>query len=367
MSDDTLPTPAPRLAAESHATRLVVERAVVLLLVGGLLAGVAAVLAPFVTAILFGGTLAIAAWPLRSWLVGRGLRRGVAASLLLLGAVVLLVLPILAMGPSLSRQITNGLHQAQEFLATSPPAPAWLAGLPLVGKELANGWAEAMEGREQLREMLAPHTGQIGGILLRVVQAVADAVLQLLLSLIVATMFWVSGDALAAALHDVLLRLGGAPAGRALDAVAGAVRGVAYGVVGTAALQGVVMAFGLAIAGVPGAALLGLLTMLLSISQIGAALILLIWGGAAWWLFAGGSTGWAIFMVAWGIMVTTSDNLIRPWLISFGVRMPIAMVILGVFGGFIAFGFLGLFIGPSLLAVAFVLLEAWRARVVAAD
>ena len=97
-------------------------------------------------------------------------------------------------------------------------------------------------------------------------------------------------------------------------------------------------------------------------SQIGAVLIILIWGGAAWWLFNAGATGWAAFMLVWGLMVNTSDNFIRPWLISFGVNMPIALVILGVFGGFLSFGFLGLFIGPSLLAIAYVLLEAWRSN-----
>ena len=143
-------------------------------------------------------------------------------------------------------------------------------------------------------------------------------------------------------------------------------RGVAYGVVGTAAIQAVVMAVGLAVAGVPGAALLGFVTLLLALSQIGAPLIVLVWGGAVVWLFGEDQQGWGIFMIAWGLAVTVMDNFIKPWLIGFGVAMPMSLTILGVFGGFVSFGFLGLFIGPTLIAVAFTLLGAWRGASAAA-
>jgi predicted PurR-regulated permease PerM len=359
MTDVTGQVAAPS-STQSTGTRLVVERAIILVLVGGLLVGVAQVLAPFVTAILFGGTLAIATWPLRAAMVRRGMRRGLSAALLLIMSLLLIVGPVLALLPSLTRQVTQGLRLAQEFLAAHPPAPTWLGEIPLVGHELTGLWNRAAGGRAELRALFAPYGDAINDLLLATVQALSASVVQLLLSLIVATMFWTSGDSLAATLRDALQRLAGPAATRALDAVGGAVRGVAYGVVGTAALQGVLMAIGLAIAGVPGAALLGFLTMLLSISQIGAVLIVLVWGGAAWWLFSIDAPGWGVFMIVWGLIVNTSDNFIRPWLISFGVAMPIALVVLGVFGGFVAFGFLGLFIGPSLLAVTYILLDAWR-------
>jgi predicted PurR-regulated permease PerM len=161
-------------------------------------------------------------------------------------------------------------------------------------------------------------------------------------------------------LRDILRRLGGESAAGTLDVAAGAVRGVAYGVVGTAAIQAAVLAIGLAVAGVPGAALLGFVTLLLAITQIGAPLIVLVWAGAAVWAFGQGQQGWGIFIVLWGLVVSTMDNFIKPWLIGFGMHMPLALIILGVFGGFITFGFLGLFIGPTLVAIAFSLLNAWR-------
>ena len=194
-------------------------------------------------------------------------------------------------------------------------------------------------------------------------RALADSLVQMILSLAVATMFWTNGDGLVAMLHDALRRLGGPIAERALDVAAGAIRGVAYGVVGTAAVQAVLLTLGLAVAGVPGAAMLGFVGLLLAISQIGGPLLVLIWGAAAWWLFGQDYPAWGAFMIVWGMLVSTVDNVIKPWLIGFGMEMPMSLTILGVFGGFIAFGFLGLFIGPTLIAIMFTLLQAWRAAV----
>jgi predicted PurR-regulated permease PerM len=163
-------------------------------------------------------------------------------------------------------------------------------------------------------------------------------------------------------LRDIAGRLGGQTGLDSVEAAGGAVRGVAWGVVGTAILQAVLMGVGLAIAGVPGAAVLAFLTMVFSISQVLGPLIVVTWVGAAAWLYTEGQTGWAIFMLAWGILpVSGSDNIVRPLLIQRGSAMPLGLIILGVFGGLIAFGFLGLFVGPALLAVAHGLLKAWRA------
>jgi predicted PurR-regulated permease PerM len=117
------------------------------------------------------------------------------------------------------------------------------------------------------------------------------------------------------------------------------------------------------VCGVPGAAMLGFVALLLAISQIGGPLLVLIWGGAAWWLFAQDQQIWGVFMIVWGVFVSMVDNFLKPWLIGFGVEMPISLTILGVFGGFIAFGFLGMFIGPTLIAIMFTLVQAWRAAV----
>ena len=342
-------------------TTLWIERSVLVLLFVGLLVGVLAVLKPFTTALLFGSALASAAWPVRQALVNHGLGRGAAAAILLLLSIILVAAPILIIAPHIADQLGQGMQRAEAYFAAAPELPAWLGGLPLIGKRLAAAWGHIVEAQGNLRALLEPYAAYLQGMLVGVARAFADSLVQVILSLLVAAMFWVNGEALINVLHASLLRLGGRIADQAVDVAAGAIRSVAYGVVGTAAIQAVILAAGLAIAGVPGAAMLGFVTLLLAISQIGAPLIILIWGGAAWWLFGQDHQAWGAFMIVWGLFVTTIDNFIKPWLIGFGVEMPLSLTILGVFGGFIAFGFLGLFIGPTLIAVAFHLLQAWQA------
>lgn len=348
----------------SSDTGALIEHAFLLMLFGGLVLGVLMVLQPLATAILFGAVLAIATWPLRSALLRLGLGHGAVAGLMAIGAVVLAGLPLLAAAPRLASGLAEGSVQVEAILATFPadPPPA-LERLPLVGQRLARGWSELASTGGDLRAVLAPYGSWARQAGLAVARALADSMLQLVLSLIVAALFWANGDAIATVLREVTRRLGGDAASAALEAAGGSLRSVAYGVVGTACLQGLFMAIGAVIASVPAPGLLGFVVMLLAISQIGAVLLPLVWGGCAWWLFQQGADGWGFFMILWGaLMVSASDNLIRPLLIKRGVKMPLTLVILGVFGGFFSFGFLGLFIGPALLAVAFTLLQTWRTR-----
>ena len=354
------------IAASTGTTQLL-ERAFLLLLFAVLLLGILAVLRPFITAILFGAILAIAAWPLRDFLLRRGLKRGLAATLLLLLALAVVALPLLAMAPGLGERLAQGAGRLRDYFASAPQIPSWLAGLPVVGDRLAGMWDKMLLAKGNFWTVLEPYSEALREALVDAAGALGQSVLQIILSLVVATFFWVSGDTLAATLRDILRRLGGETVGAALDVAGGAVRSVAYGVVGTAVIQAVIMGIGLAVAGVPGAVLLGFVTLLLALSQIGAPLIIVVWAGAAVWLFGQDQQGWGVFMIFWGLVVTVIDNFIKPLLIGAGVEMPLSLTILGVFGGFVAFGFLGLFIGPTLVAIGFTLLEAWRAAPAAAS
>ena len=348
--------------APADGTVALVERFAVLLLLSGLLLGVLVVLRPFATAILFAAVLAIATWPLRSALVRRGVPRVLAAALMSLGALLLVGLPALAAAPGLTAQLAGLGGNVAAVLASLPEAPpAWLTNLPVVGGKAAGLWREATHAHGDLRALLEPYADRLRAGMLAAAAALADSTLQFLLSIVVAGMLWAKGDAVQAALRDAARRLGGDAAIEALEAAGGALRGVAYGVVGTALAQGMLMALGAWVAGVPGAGVLGFVVLLLAISQVGAVLLPAAWGGAAWWLFREGDTARAVFMLAWGLLlVSMSDNVLRPWLISRGMTMPLTLVILGVFGGFVSLGFLGLFVGPALLAVALTLLRAWR-------
>jgi predicted PurR-regulated permease PerM len=340
-----------------------IERGLALAVVALVLLGILAVLQPFATAILFGSILAIAAWPLRDALIARGFGRGSAAGLLLLVLLVVAVVPLLLIAPGLVGAIRGGSTMLQAALLSAPfDPPGWLADLPLVGDKLQALWRSVSEARGDLGPLVEPYADRIQALLLSVAAGLADSALQILLALIVATMLWSQGEAIGDALRDSASRLGGATGVNALQAAGSAVRAVAYGVVGTAVAQGILAGIGYAIAGVPAATLLGFLTMVFSVTQILGPLVVVMWAGAAWWLYDGGHTAWAIFMGLWGLLViSSSDNVLRPLLIKRGVEMPLSLIILGVFGGFVAFGFLGLFIGPVLLAVGLVMLRAWRA------
>jgi predicted PurR-regulated permease PerM len=350
---------APAAAAVVSTTQLL-ERAILLLLFGGLILGVVAVLRPFATAILFGTILAIAAWPLRELLLRCGLKRGLAATLLLLLALAVVAVPLIAVAPGLGDRLTQGANGLRDYFAGAPQLPPRLADLPIVGERLTKLWNNVMLGQGGIRVVLEPYSDTLRQTFVGAAGALAQSVLQIILALVVATFFWVGGDVLAVVLREILRKLGGEMTDAMLDAAAGAVRSVAYGVVGTAAIQALIMAIGLLLAGVPGAILLSFVTLLLALSQIGAPLIIVIWAGAAVWLFGQDQPAWGVFMIFWGLVVTVIDNFIKPFLIGAGVAMPLSLTILGVFGGFVAFGFLGLFIGPTLLAVAFTLLDAWR-------
>jgi predicted PurR-regulated permease PerM len=137
-------------------------------------------------------------------------------------------------------------------------------------------------------------------------------------------------------------------------------RGVVWGLVGTAVAQGLLTAIGLWVAGVPQPVLLGVVTGVISIFPVGAPLV---WIPASLWLFTQGETGWGLFMALYGMLViSTVDNVIRPWAIARGARLPLLLTLVGAVGGIFAFGFLGLFLGPVVLAVGFSLLRDWAAE-----
>lgn len=344
---------------ELQQTRTLIERLLVLGAFACLLLGVALVLKPFVTGILFGSIVVIATWPIRERLVRNGLSVGLTATLLLVIAIAIVGVPAVAFAPGLGERFVDGIQGMQAYFAGEPALPGWLAHIPFVEDSIARIWASLSDPSSVFQTFIRPFSTELRKIFIEVARAFAEGTFQFVVSLAVATMLWIHGDALAGTLKDITERLGGSAAGSALLLAANSVRGVAYGVVGTAAIQAIMMGLGLMVAGVPGAGLLGFMALIIALSQFGALLVI-IWGGAAWWLFGQGDTGWAIFISVWGVLVSTVDNFIRPWLVSFGADMPLIMIFLGVLGGFFAFGFLGLFIGPTLLGVFYQLLQAWR-------
>jgi predicted PurR-regulated permease PerM len=123
-------------------------------------------------------------------------------------------------------------------------------------------------------------------------------------------------------------------------------------IVGILAIAGI----GLAIAGVPFVAILTALMLMLCIAQLGPGLVLI---PAVVWLYWSGETGWGTFLLVWSLIVGSLDNFLRPILIRKGANLPLLLILAGVIGGLLAFGLVGIFVGPVVLAVAYTLLTSW--------
>ncbi|MFN3888770.1 MAG: AI-2E family transporter [Beijerinckiaceae bacterium] len=340
-----------------------IEKLIVLLLFLAFLTGVMMVLLPFGIGLLFGGIIAIATWPLREWMRRAGLSPFFSATFLLIGLLAFVAVPVLLLAPGLAGDLTRILDVVRQWLQSAPPPPLWIDSIPLVGEPIKARWLEAITSGAAPHEVLAPYAEPLRSAMLAAARGMGESLLQLLLALAVATMFWAQGDTLAAVSVDVLRRLGGDHLAEIGVMSVNAVRGVFYGVVGTACVQALLMVLGCWLAGIPGAIPIGFITLLLALSQIGGPLIHLVWLAGAYWLYTQGHTGLVLWLFAgWGIFVTFIDNILKPWLIGASMQMPLTLVILGVFGGFLSFGFLGLFVGPVLIAVAYALLVAWRAE-----
>jgi predicted PurR-regulated permease PerM len=328
--------------------------AVILLSIGCLY-----VLQPFLAAILFAAAVVISSWPLYQRLLHRlNGRRTPAALTMTLSLTLLVIIPLALVAWNLADNIATAFEQIRNALSHGELLPpGWIRDIPLVGDQIDVYLRQLVASREQMLElaqrMLEPARRWLlaGGIML------GTGVVQMSLAAFVSFFFYRDGNALIAVIGAAMRRVMDEEAGPVTDIVSQTVRGVMYGLLGTALAQALVAALGFAIAGVPAILLLSVLVFVSSLIPLGPPVI---WGGAAVWLFAQGRTGWGIFMLVWGFFVISGvDNVVRPMLISRGSSLPFLLTLLGVLGGVIAFGFIGLFIGPTLLAVGYSLLSGW--------
>ncbi|MHA7116537.1 AI-2E family transporter [Pseudomonas promysalinigenes] len=317
------------------------------------------VMAPFMSALLWGAILAFASWPLMRLLTRvLGGRETLAASVLTVAWILIVALPLVWLGFNLADHIRDTVVFVRDVQVDGlPDAPDWLGGIPFVGERLVSGWQSLDQQGAALLASVKPYLGQVGNWLLARSAQIGSGVLELTLSLIFVFFFYRDGPRLSAFVLRLLNRLVGERADYYLELVAGTVQRVVNGVIGTAAAQGLLALIGFLIAGVPGAIVLGLVTFMLSLIPMGPPLA---WIPATGWLVWKGEYGMAVFLGIWGTFVISGvDNVLKPYLISRGGNLPLVIVLLGVFGGLIAFGFIGLFIGPTLLAVGYSLLLEW--------
>ncbi len=381
-----------------------------------LLTGCFFVVRPFLSALMWAVIFAYSLHPLQRvftrWFRGS---RTLAACLVTLTVTGVFVGPVVVIGMSIS-QDSKDLAMATRnwFMAVPKHPPAWVGQVPVIGTEMVNYWSDIADDRDRWMAQLEkevqappprpkivletsdgyvmqdpPPSTQVSGAaalaaeerktasshavellgrylawaqswLISAGKTVVQGVTQVLISAFLAFFLLRDAPELAERLAVSVERLAG-PRGRHLIKVAGdTVRGVIFGILGTAIAQALVAGLGFWIADVPGAVLLAVLTFFFAVMPFGPPLI---WLPAALWLFAQDKPGLGSFMLAWGFLgISSVDNFLRPYLISHGSKMPFALIFCGVIGGALAFGLVGVFIGPTMLAVAFRLIDEWSSN-----
>lgn len=338
-----------------------IEQLVQLALMLMLVVGCWLVLQPFFTAILFSIVIAISSWPFYRWLRQKLHGRILASLISCLAVILLLVGPAALLSVSLADGLAWLIESGRSWIAAGPPpAPAWLLRVPMIGAQLVEYW-----------DRLAANTGEAQALLLRFAEparnlafstgrVLGGGLVQVAFAIFLLFFMYRDGDRLSAWLLAGTRRIVGPATPELMETAQHTVVGVMLGVVGTALAQAMVALLGFMIAGVPAPFLLGALTFVVSMIPVGPPLI---WGGAAIWLFQQGEPGWGLFMLAYGMFgISMIDNVIKPFLISRSSHLPFALTLMGVIGGVLAFGFMGVFIGPTLLALAISLGGRWLSR-----
>lgn len=334
------------------------RRLPLLLFLAGLALLVYRILGPLLEPLLWAVILAYATWPAYRHLLALLGRRNTLSALVmvsLLGIAVLL--PLAGLTTVIQREMTSVIHQLPLWLEQRSVLQEQLARIPYVGDELSQHVEQWADVGELIRQQLLP---QVRGLSRRLLDVLGNAGLlagQWSLSLFLMFFLYRDGESLTAEVRHGL-RLGlGARADNYLDITQRTSRAVLYGIVLTAIVQGSVAGLGYWGVRLPSPALLTLLTIVMALIPFGAVVV---WVLCCLWLFFQGETWRALALLAWGsLIVSWVDNLVRPLVISQATRIPFALVVLGIIGGLLGYGFLGLFLGPVILAIAHAAWEEW--------
>ena len=339
--------------------RDVTHTTLTVLLIAILIIAVLGILRPFLLSLIWATMIVVTTWPIMMLVQARVWgKRGLAALVMTVALALTLVLPFwIAL-----ETIVDNAHRIDglaESLRTStvPAPPSWVQNVPMIGPKLSAVWQEvATAGPEGIISRIKPYSGKAAKWFVDQAGNLGKIFIQFLLTVIISAILYTKGDVAAAGICRFARRMGG-HRGEEVTILAGkAIRGVALGVVVTALAQSILGGIGLAVTGVPSAAVLTAVMFMLCVAQLGPGLVLI---PAVIWLFWGDHNMAGSVLLAWTVVVGTLDNVLRPLLIKKGADLPLLLVFAGVIGGLIALGIVGIFIGPVVLAVAFTLLKAW--------
>ena len=325
----------------------------------GLIAASFWILRPFLPAVLWATMIAVAAWPLmlkaEALLWGR---RWLAVTVMTLSILLVFAVPFsLAIGTLVSH-LDEIVDWAQSLKALRLPAPPdWVEHIPLIGHKTVSAWRQyASSGPEELARYASPYARVAAGWSLAQLGNLGAVTGEFILTVLIAAVLFARGESAVAGVRRFGRRLAGPRGEQAVNLAGQAIRGVALGVVVVALGQAALGGIGLWAAGVPFAVLLTAVMFLGGVIQVGVVPVLAC---AVGWLYWEGSFGWATALLIWTAFVGTIDNVVRPILIQKGAQLPLLLVVAGVLGGLIAFGLVGIFLGPVVLGVSYMLLEAW--------
>jgi predicted PurR-regulated permease PerM len=317
------------------------------------------ILRPFLPALIWATMIVVATWPLMRAVQDRvGGKRALAVAIMTAAMLLIFIVPVsLAIGTIVDNadKIAAWVKSLATF--TMPPPPEWMARVPLVGPRLTHIWQQvAMAAPEELAVRLTPYMNKV--IRWFVAQAGSFGVMfvHFLLTVIISAILYAKGEGAAEGIRRFAGRIAGVRGENAVLLAGQAIRAVALGVIVTAMVQSILAGIGLAVAGLPLAALLTAVVFILAIAQIGPAPVLL---PAVIWLYWKDSPGWGTALLIWSLLVGSLDNVLRPILIRRGADLSLLLIFSGVIGGLLAFGVIGLFVGPVVLAVTYTLVVAW--------
>lgn len=314
------------------------------------------VLHPFLLAIVWAAMLVIATWPMMLWMERKLNHNRIYAT----ASMVMFLLLIIILPAMLAIEVLiDHIHVIADFPSrlehlSLSPLPNWVQSIPLVGRHISDQWQ--LLASKGLSGQLAPYSGELARWFLRQLGNISLLILNFVLVIFVAATFYIFGEKFSFTIKRFAERLAGERGEAAVNLAAQAIRAVALGVIVTAIVQAILGGLGLLIAGLSFVGLSTLLMFVLSVAQIGAAPVIAVAAGI---LFMQGQNEWGFFMVAWTLFVGTIDNVVRPIFIQHAAHLPLLLVFAGVIGGMLSFGIVGMFIGPTILAVTYTLLKSW--------
>jgi len=317
------------------------------------------ILQPFLPALIWSTLIVVSTWPLML-MVQRRLwsKRSLAVIAMTTALLLVVILPLAAAVLTITEHADDVAGRLKALAHAGIPAPpGWVEQVPFVGPKLTSSWRSiaALSG-DELQARVAPYAKGAAGWMLSTAGGLAAFFLHLLLTVIISVLLYAKGEVAAQGVRSFARRLAGERGNQSVTLAGQAIRAVALGVVVTALVQAVLGGIGLAVAGVPFAGLLTAVMFVLAVAQIGAGPVLLL---AVGWLYWSGNTWTATAFLPWAIFVGAIDNVLRPLLIKSGADLPLVLIFAGVIGGLFAFGVVGLFVGPVVLAIAYTELLAW--------